>query len=456
MLNDSAEVLACARLDAPAVLARLATAQDGLAAAEAQRRLAEYGANAVAREAARRPLLRLLQLFLAPLSLLLLALSVVSALTGEPHSAIVIALILALSVLLSFIQENRAGHAAERLRAMVHTTASVFRDGALCEVPLASLVPGDCVRLSAGDMIPADLRLLAAKDLFVNQAALTGESMPVAKSAAACPAEAAYAPDLENTCFMGSNVVSGTAAGVVVATGERTYFGAIAADIAGPRELTSFDAGVSRYIALVLRFMLVMVPLVLLVNGLARGNWLEAFMFAVAIAVGLAPEMLPMIVTINLAKGAIEMSKRKVIVKRLNAIQNFGAMDVLCTDKTGTLTQDKVLLKRHLDIFGAESDRVLEYAYLNSYHQSGLRNLLDVAVLEHRDVHVSLDAARRYRKVDEIPFDFQRRRMSVVLEKEGGGKLLICKGAVDEVLAACTHVEEQERIVDIEPGHIAD
>lgn len=450
------EVLACARLEATYVLARLATPAGGLAEGEAQKRLNEGGPNAVAREGKRHPLVRLLQLFVAPLSLLLLSLAVISALTGEAHGAIVIALMLVLSVLLSFVQEYRASRAAERLRAMVHTTASVLRDGALRDIPLESIVCGDLVHLSAGNLIPADLRLVSAKDLFLNQAALTGESMPVEKAAAACAADARYAPDLSNTCFMGSNVVNGSASGVVVATGARTYFGTIAAEVVAPRQLTSFDAGVSRFIGLMLRFMLVMVPLVFVINGLTKGNWVEAFMFAVAVAVGLAPEMLPVIVTINLAKGALAMSRRKVIVKRLNSIQNFGAMDVLCTDKTGTLTQDKVLLKRHLDIFGVESERVLEYAYLNSYHQSGLKNLLDVAVLEHRDVNESLDVARRYRKVDEIPFDFQRRRMSVVVERDSRDRILICKGAVEEVLAACTHVEEHGKIVDIEPGHIAE
>ncbi len=450
------DVLAYAALDAPAVLARLECPAGGLTADEAARRLASTGPNEVAREKARPPVVRLFQAFVSPLPLLLLVLAALSAAVGEVNGAVVIGVILVLSVLLSFFHELRAGNAAERLRAMVHVTATAIREGTSREVPLAALVPGDLVRLSAGDMIPADLRVLSARDLFVNQAALTGESMPVAKTAAAAAAACTRAPDLDNTCFMGTNVVSGTASGIVVATGGKTYFGSIATALAAPRELTSFDVGVSRYIALMLRFMFVMVPLVFVLNGLARGNWLEAFMFALAVAVGLAPEMLPVIVTVNLAKGAIAMSERKVIVKRLNAIQNLGAMDVLCTDKTGTLTQDRVLLKRHLDVSGAESERVLEYAYLNSYHQSGLRNLLDAAVLEHHDVHAALDAAGRYRKVDEIPFDFQRRRMSVVLEKDGARTLLICKGAIEEVLAACTHVEEEGRVVDIEPGHIGE
>jgi Mg2+-importing ATPase len=284
-------------------------------------------------------------------------------------------------------------------------------------------------------MIPADLRVLSAKDLFTNQAALTGESMPVEKFSAVAPGASGI--ELPNICFMGSNVISGTATAVVVATGDRTYFGSIASTITAQRQLTSFDLGVNRFIWLIIRFMLVMVPLVFIINGLTKGNWIEALIFAVAVAVGLAPEMLPMIVTINLAKGALAMSRKKVIVKRLSSIQNFGAMDILCTDKTGTLTQDKVILEKHVDIFGDESEHVLQLAYLNSYYQSGLKNLLDVAILEHVEVDAQLHVSEHVAKLDEVPFDFHRRRMSVVVEKDHRTHILVCKGRPSKKYSAC-------------------
>jgi Mg2+-importing ATPase len=467
----AAELLEVARMDKDAVLAHLDTSEDGLSEREAEERLARYGANAIALETPKSPLRRLLEQFASPLSLLLLSLAILAELTGEVRGAIVITLIVVLSVLLSFIQEYRSSKAAEKLRAMVHTTASVrrrdqrsgmpqtvnrafqaqlhFGDIASVEIPLVRVVPGDIVHLSAGDMIPADLRLLSAKDLFVNQAALTGESLPVEKSSAPIAAEGQSAIELPNVCVMGSNVISGTATAAVVATGSRTYFGSIASTIAGQRQLTSFDLGVNRFIWLIIRFMLVMVPLVFIINGLTKGNWMEAFLFALAVAVGLTPEMLPMIVTINLGKGALAMSRKKVIVKRLNSIQNFGAMDILCTDKTGTLTQDRVILEKHVDIFGEESEHVLQYAYLNSYYQSGLKNLLDVAVLKHAEVNASLSLPEHFVKVDEIPFDFQRRRMSVVVEKDHATHVLICKGAVEEIFSVCTKAERHGEEVAI-------
>ena len=472
------ELVEVAGMDTEAVLVHLDSSQAGLSEHEAELRLARYGANAVAIEARKGPLRKLLELFATPLSLLLLSLAILAELTGEVRGAIVITLMVVLSALLSFIQEYRSSKAAEKLRAMVHTTASVRRkdehlgtaqevNRALrtplrsgipdsVEIPLARVVPGDVVHLSAGDMIPADVRLLSAKDLFINQAALTGESLPVEKFAAPVATQGKSAIELTNICVMGSNVMSGTATAAVVATGERTYFGSIASSIAGQRQLTNFDLGVNRFIWLIIRFMLVMVPLVFIINGLTKGNWLEAFLFALAVAVGLTPEMLPMIVTINLGKGALAMSRKKVIVKRLNSIQNFGAMDILCTDKTGTLTQDRVILEKHVDIFGEESAHVLQYAYLNSYYQSGLKNLLDVAVLKHAEVNESLSVAEHFTKVDEIPFDFQRRRMSVVVEKDHATHVLICKGAVEEIFNVCSRVERHGETVAIEPGHLDD
>jgi len=416
----------------------------GLAMAEAGRRLAVFGPNAIAAGQAPSILAELWDKAKNPLNALLLGLAIASWLLSDVRSAVVIAVMVALSVGLSFLQEHRSSRAAAQLKKMVRVRASVKRaDGphadadGFCEIPLDEVVPGDVVRLSAGDMIPADLRLATANDLFVNQSALTGESMPLAKDAAD-----AGAPDDDpfaraNLCFMGSSVSSGYATGVVIQTGKATFFGQLADQIAGADSESAFDRGIRSFAWLMVRFIIVMAPLVFLINGLTKHDWLQALFFAVAVAVGLAPEMLPMIVTVNLSQGAIAMARKHAIVKRLNAIQNFGAMDVLCTDKTGTLTQDRIILKLHWDLNGDDDAQVLLYAFLNSRLQSGLKNLLDVAVQQHVELEAHLDADAGYRKVDEIPFDFTRRRLSVVVQKGGAAPLLICKGAVEEVLEAC-------------------
>ena len=449
-------------LDVDTALRQLDSSPEGLLDREAAERLEAVGPNAVAAEQAQSIPAQLLHHFWNPLNILLVTLASLSVYLGDVEAATIIALMVTLSVMLSFVQEFRSNNAAARLRAMVSTTATVIRKDRRSgvpeevnryfniklqplppqsrEVPLEELVPGDIVRLSAGDMIPADVRLLLAKDLFVNQSSLTGEALPVEKFAHTETDGNRDALQFGNVCFMGTNVVSGIATAVVVETGPRTYFGALAAAMGGGRQLTSFDRGVRQFTWLMLRFMAVMVPLVFLINGLTKHDWMEAFLFSMAVAVGLTPEMLPMIVTVNLGKGALAMSRKKVIVKRLNSIQNFGAMDVLCTDKTGTLTQDKIILEKHVDISGQENEKVLEYAYLNSYYQSGLKNLLDVAVLEFVDVHERLRPTANWRKVDEIPFDFQGRRMSVVVEGHGR-KVLICEGAVEEVFTCCTECE---------------
>ena len=320
------------------------------------------------------------------------------------------------------------------------------------ELPVKQLVPGDVIVLSAGNMIPADCRLLTAKDLFVAQAAMTGESMPVEKFVQQRNVSAISPLELDNILFMGTNVVSGSATALVFGTGHGTYFGTLANRVTvTARAPTSFQSGVNKVSWLLIRFMFVMSPLVFFINGFTKGDWVEALLFSLSIAVGLTPEMLPMIVTSTLAKGAVFLSRKKVIVKRLDAIQNFGVMDVLCTDKTGTLTQDKIFLSRHIDVWGEESDDVLEMAYLNSYYQTVLKNLLDVAVLEHADVHRELEPAKNFRKVDEIPFDFNRRRMSVVVAEHDERHLLISKGAVEEILAVCTRVRHGEEIEPITP-----
>ena len=441
-------------------LERLSSAAAGLTADQVEERLRSAGLNQVAHQARHTILGELVGRSINPLNLLLLSLATASYFLGDQRAAIVIAVMVVLSISLSFIQEHRSNNAADKLQRMVSINATVRRQtGAEAhdhiDVPIEQLVPGDIVLLSAGDMIPADLRLITAKDLFLNQSALTGEAMPLEKVAAAHAGAAETPFDLPNICFMGSAVVSGIGCGVVVLTGPRTAFGLVASEIAKQRVLTSFDKGIIRFTWLMLGFIVVMAPLVLVINGLTKGNWLEALLFAVAVAVGLTPEMLPMIVTVNLAKGALAMSRRKVIVKRLNSIQNFGAMNVLCTDKTGTLTQDRIILKRHLDIRGNASDRVLEYAYLNSFHQSGLKNLLDVAVLKHVELEGGLKAKTKYQKIDEMPFDFERRRMSVVLQRDDGAHILVCKGAVEEVFAACKHYANDGETGPLDDSHFA-
>lgn len=424
-----------------------------LDAAEARRRLLRDGPNEVQHEAPLPEWLRLWRCYLNPFNLLLTALALLSFLSADAKAAVVITAMVALSTGIRFVQEGRSHRAAEGLRAMVSNTASVIRrgDGPVAatpqEIPLRELVAGDVVALSAGDMVPADCRVLTARDLFVAQAAMTGESLPVEKFVQGT--EATGVLDQRNVVFMGTNVTSGTATALVIATGGRSYFGTLAAH-ATATETTpnAFQAGVNSVSWLLIRFAAVMVPIVFLVNGFTKGDWLEAFLFALSVAVGLTPEMLPMIVTSTLAKGAVRLSRQQVVVKRLDAIQNFGAMDILCTDKTGTLTQDKIALARHADAYGQDTDEVLHFAYLNSHYQTGLKNLLDRAVLDRVDVAAELKLKDAYRKVDEIPFDFERRRMSVVVAVLAGGQdhhhELICKGAVEEVLAACTQVRVQE------------
>ncbi|HET6912474.1 MAG TPA: magnesium-translocating P-type ATPase [Rhodanobacteraceae bacterium] len=424
------------------LLATLDTSVAGLDEEQIESRLDRDGINEAAHERPPRWWLQLLRTFKNPFIVVLLVLAAVQLATSDDVTGpIIIAVMVGISVSLNFFQEFRSSQAAEKLKAMVRNTATVTRrasDGhsERIEVPVRELVAGDIVHLSAGDMVPADLRLLSAKDLFISQAILTGESLPVEKLAP----ESAHASahdnplDLPSVCYMGTNVVSGSATAVVAATGPRTYLGSLARSLTGQRVQTSFDRGVNGVSWLLIRFMAVMVPIVFLINGFDKHDWVEAFLFAISVAVGLTPEMLPLIVTANLGKGALAMSKRKVVVKRLNAIQNFGAMDVLCTDKTGTLTLDRIVLERHLDLRGEESDDALEFGYLNSHFQTGLKNLMDKAVLAHRDLERSIS---RWRVVDEIPFDFQRRRMSVVLADGSGEELLVCKGAVEEMLSIC-------------------
>jgi len=449
--NDiSDELLQAAHADAGATVAALRTQPIGLTQQEAERRLEEYGPNAVARDEGHGRLSLLGKALLNPLVVLLALLAAVSLATGDARAAIVMALMVILGVSLRFVQESRADSAAKKLRAMIKVTATAIRDGTPREIPLADLVPGDVVNLSAGDMIPADVRLLSAKDLFVVQSTLTGESMPVEKFEVKEAAALRSAVDLKNVCFLGTSVESGTGAGLVVATGERTYLGSLARAVVTQQVQTAFDKGVARFTWLMIRFIAVMVPLVFLINGLTKGNWKEAFFFALAVAVGLTPEMLPMIVTVCLTRGAMLMADKKVIVKRLHSIQNLGAMDVLCTDKTGTLTADHVVLERHCDVQLEDDDQVLVLAFYNSHFQTGLKNVLDRAILAHTEISHELELPG-LRKVDEIPFDFSRRLMSVVVALPNGRHRLICKGAPEEVFRRCPFFEHAGEILPMEP-----
>jgi Mg2+-importing ATPase len=460
------------------LLAELDTHQDGLTETQVELIRARVGTNEVEHEKPLPAWLHLWYSYKNPFNLLLTVLAAISYFTEDIKATIVISTMVVLSTLIRFVQETRSNNAVDKLKEMVSNTATVLRrapaqdateearqhfhvvlqpnDLRKTEIAIKSLVPGDLVVLSAGDMIPADLRVLSAKDLFISQSAMTGESMPVEKFSVQRTANISNTIELDNILFMGTNVVSGSAMAVVVVTGSNTYFGALAQRVtATTRTLTAFQSGINKVSWLLIRFMLVMTPIVLLLNGFTKGVWLEASLFALSVAVGLTPEMLPMIVTTTLAKGAVVLSRKKVIVKRLDAIQNFGAMDVLCTDKTGTLTQDKIFLERHTDVFGQESDMVLNYAYLNSYYQTGLKNLLDVAVLEHAEVHQELSINTAFRKVDEIPFDFTRRRMSVVVAEHEELNLLICKGAVEEVLNVCSRVQHGDKVEPLLLGTLA-
>jgi len=452
-IQVSPAVLDAARMAGDELLLKLQTVPGGLTQATAEERARVVGPNEVAQEKPQTWPIRLLKITRNPLVILLATLSAVSFATGDARAVTVMAMMVVLSVGLRFLQEARADAAAAKLRAMIHVTATVVRDGVASEIPLRYLVPGDIIHLSAGDMIPGDVRLLSCKDLFVSQGSLTGESLPVEKIHDV-ESKAVISPtELKNICFMGTSVQSGTATAVVVTTGVQTYFGSMARSITGERVQTSFDLGLNRFTWLMIRIMTVMVPLVFLINGFTKHDWKGAFFFALAVAVGLTPEMLPMIVSVCLSKGALAMSRRKVIVKRLNSIQNFGAMDVLCTDKTGTLTEDRVVLVRHCNVAGVETEEALLNGYLISYFQTGLRNLLDRATLDSPDFH-GVAVVEKYKKLDEIPFDFTRRMMSVLVEDPDGRTVLLTKGAPEEVFQHSSYFELDGKLSPMDPSLI--
>ncbi|HWS43818.1 MAG TPA: magnesium-translocating P-type ATPase [Pseudoflavonifractor sp.] len=442
-----------AMLREEALFARLESGPGGLTAQAAEERLEEFGPNTITSGQTHGTLYRLMEAVANPFNLVLLLIAVITFFTDVVFSAhkdfvtagIVLGLVL-LSAGISFFQGERSNGAAARLSRMISNQADVLRDGKAVSVSIDVLVPGDVVLLSAGDIVPGDVRFLAAKDAFLAQAALTGESNPVEKFAQPPQGEAEAVTDLANIGFMGSNMVSGSARVLLLTTGNDTYFGSMAQSLTGDRAKNSFERGVDSVSRLLIRFMLVMVPVIFLVNGVTKGDWMSAFLFAISVAVGLTPEMLPMIMSSTLAKGAVSMAKHQTIVKTPSAIQTFGEMDVLCTDKTGTLTEDRVVLERYMDLHGNDNSRILRHAYLNSYFQTGLKNLIDLAIINRAHENGLEGMKETYARVDEIPFDFTRRRMSVILEDPSGKRQLITKGAVEEIFSACTWAEFNGKI----------
>ena len=431
------------------ILTKYGTAKNGLALEKVEKSRDEYGNNVLTHGRKNPVIKRLFSAFINPFTLVLLALAVVSVFTevilaapGDQNYAtvIIIAAMVMISGGLRFVQETRSGNVADKLIGMIHTTACVEREGVKSEIPMDEVVAGDIVYLSAGDMIPADLRILDAKDLFISQSALTGESEPVEKCSISASKRTALT-DTENLVFMGSNVISGSAKAIVIAVGNDTMLGVMAKELDEKPPKTTFEKGVNSVSWVLIRFMLTMVPVVLFINGFTKGNWMQAVLFAISVAVGLTPEMLPMIVTTSRAKGATAMSKKKVIIKNLNSIQNLGSIDILCTDKTGTFTQDKVVLEYHMNVDGEEDDRVLRHAFLNSYFQTGLKNLIDIAVIAKQKEIGADTLINKYTKIDEIPFDFERRRMSVVVKDVDGKTQMVTKGAVEEMLKCCAYAE---------------
>ncbi|HFU4084306.1 TPA: magnesium-translocating P-type ATPase [Streptococcus suis] len=446
-----------AYLTAEELFTHLSSSHTGLTNLEVENRQDKFGKNVITTGNKNTTLHRLKEAVINPFNIILLLVAVVTYFTDVVASnnpdyltAIIILSLVFLSSLVSFIQSQRSNTAAEKLSKMISNKSSVRRDGKLIEIPMDEIVPGDIVWLSAGDMLPGDVRFLSTKDTFVAQSALTGESNPVEKFSDIRNKQDDALTDLCNIGFMGSNIVSGSATAIILTTGNNTYFGSMANNLSGNRAETSFERGVSSVSKLLLRMMLVMVPIVFLINGLMKNDWLNSLLFAISIAVGLTPEMLPVIMTSTLAKGAITMSKHKVIVRTLGAIQTFGEMDVLCTDKTGTLTEDKIALEKYMNVHGEDDVRILRHAYLNSYFQTGLKNLIDIAIINRAAKYNLESILDNYSRVDEIPFDFSRRRMSVVLTDEKGKRQLVTKGAVEEMIAISSFVEIHGRVLPMD------
>jgi Mg2+-importing ATPase len=460
VLNKSVEaeklIYDYARMEHDELLEALNSHLIGLENEEAELRLEKDGENVISSTKKHSLVFHFLKSVINPFNLVLLLVAAIAFFTevllSDSSSWATVIMILSLvfiSSLLQFFQESKSNKAAEKLKAMVSSSALVMRDGKFSEIPMKNIVVGDIIRLSAGDMIPADVKVLIAKDLFISQAALTGESEPVEKFAK-LNNENATALESSNICFMGTNVVSGNATAITLSVGNTTYFGSVAKTLSGKRAQTNFEKGISKVTKLLLRMTFILVPIIFILNGVLKNDYIEALLFALAVAVGITPELLPMIMTSTLAKGAVAMSKRKSIVKNLASIQSFGAMDILCTDKTGTLTEDKIVLENYLDVHGNEDLRILRHAFLNSFFQTGLKNLMDVAIINRAEKEGYSGVSEKYKKVDEIPFDFSRRRMSVVIEDVSGKRQLITKGAVEEMLECCTYVEYKGKLIEID------
>lgn len=421
--------------DSDVVLKELNTTAKGLSQKEATKRLLQYGKNDPLKKEKRGLIMEFCLRLVNPLVIVLFVISIFSFIFGEKISAILVAVMAFMSVIISFVQEYKAGKDAERLIDMVRLMCDVYRDGKEMNIKMHDVVPGDVVVLSAGDMIPADMRIISSKDLFINQSTFTGESFPTEKFADKLMKGQYSSTSLLNVVLMGSSIVSGTAEGVVLLTGSNTELGRISQELQDTAPITAFDKGVRSFTMLMIKFMFVLALAVFAINASSKGNIVEAFLFALAVAVGLAPEMLPMEVALNLSKGAIDMARKGIIVKRLDSMQNFGAMDILCTDKTGTLTQDDITLVKHINALAQEDEDVLRFAFVNSYYQTGLHNVLDAAVLKFKHLAVT-----GYEKIDEIPFDFKRRVMSVVVAMDHTHRI-ITKGAPEEILKRCNRFE---------------
>ena len=443
--------------------ASLSSTPFGLTGEQFEERQEKYGKNIITTDKSNTTLHRLQEAVINPFNIVLLVIAIITFFTDVIYAinpdyltvGIILSLVV-LSSLVAFVQNQRSNAAAEKLSQLISNKADVLRDGVRIEVSMDDIVPGDIVYLSAGDMLPADVRFLTTKDTFIAQASLTGESNPVEKFSGVQNEPSDTLTDLTNIGFMGTNVISGSATGVVLTTANETYIGSMAKSLSGDRAKNSFERGVDSVSGLLIRLMLIMVPVVLAINGFTKGDWGSAILFSISIAVGLTPEMLPVIMSSTLAKGAISMSKHQVIVKTLGAIQTFGEMDILCTDKTGTLTEDKIILEKYMDVHGRDDKRILRHAYMNSYFQTGLKNLIDLAIINRAEESGLSEQLSQYTRVDEIPFDFTRRRMSVVLESENGKRQLITKGAVEEIISICKYVEHDGTVQLLDEEHLSE
>ena len=461
--NQESKIKQLAFLDESSLLQNLETSREGLSSEQVTEKLEQFGYNIIQSDQVSTIFRRLLDSVINPFNIVLLIVAIITFLTdvllaeeADMATVFVIITLIILSSAIAFLQNEKSTNAANKLSKMISNKADVLRDGKWIELEIDKIVPGDLIKLSAGDMLPGDLRFLFTKDTFLSQSSLTGESTPIEKFANINKDIECTITDIGNIGFMGTNILSGSALGVILATGNDTYIGSMAKSLSGGRAKNSFERGIDSISKLLIRFMIIMVPVIFFINGFTKGDWGNSLLFALSVAVGLTPEMLPVIMTSTLASGAIKMSKHQTIVKNLSAIQTFGEMNVLCTDKTGTLTEDRIILEKYMDVHGRDDMRILRHAYLNSYFQTGLKNLLDLAIIKRADESSLSEISSMYKCVDEIPFDFTRRRMSVVLEDKNGKYQLITKGAVEEIVSICKYVEHDGSIQPLDNEHLAD